>query len=266
VVSEVFLSGNEPDQQDDLYRRLQINRETGRLATVFTRPALIEERVFLIPAPEAVEWAQKAGLPTPPETYDVPQGPLSTSPEVAITSPGMFDWVGGTVDIRGGASGEEFQSYRLQVGEGLNPREWVQIDQESSKPVEDGLLGQWDTRGKSGLYSLQLLVLRAGQRVDTAAVQFMVDNQPPQVSLSYPTEGQTFRMEQQNHVTFQASAGDDLGLETVDFLVDGHSLAKISRPPYAVPWQAQPGRHTLQVIARDYAGNTNRAEVEFTVK
>ena len=36
VVSEVFLDGNEPTQPDNLYRSVEIDRETGQLATIFT--------------------------------------------------------------------------------------------------------------------------------------------------------------------------------------------------------------------------------------
>ncbi len=35
-VTEVFLQGSEPTTADDLYRTVQINRETGHIATVFT--------------------------------------------------------------------------------------------------------------------------------------------------------------------------------------------------------------------------------------
>jgi membrane peptidoglycan carboxypeptidase len=37
VVTETFLSGSEPVNTDSLHQVFQINRETGRLATVFTR-------------------------------------------------------------------------------------------------------------------------------------------------------------------------------------------------------------------------------------
>ena len=42
VTQEVFLTGNEPTQVDNLYRKYSINRETGLLATVFTPPEMVE--------------------------------------------------------------------------------------------------------------------------------------------------------------------------------------------------------------------------------
>jgi len=57
VVTEVFLKGSEPTQADYLYQVFQVNRETGRLATVFTPPELIEEKIYLVTPPNAAEWA-----------------------------------------------------------------------------------------------------------------------------------------------------------------------------------------------------------------
>ena len=60
-VTEVFLQGSEPNSIDDLYRAVQINRETGRIATVFTPPGLLEEGVFLAVPDFAREWAHAVG-------------------------------------------------------------------------------------------------------------------------------------------------------------------------------------------------------------
>ncbi|MGD8404703.1 MAG: transglycosylase domain-containing protein, partial [Anaerolineales bacterium] len=57
VVREVFTDGSQPTQPDNLYRTYEINRETGFLATVFTPPQLVEERVYLAFPPEARDWA-----------------------------------------------------------------------------------------------------------------------------------------------------------------------------------------------------------------
>ena len=41
-----------------------INRETGFLATIFTPPELVEERVYEILPPEAADWVREAYLAT----------------------------------------------------------------------------------------------------------------------------------------------------------------------------------------------------------
>jgi membrane peptidoglycan carboxypeptidase len=172
LVSEVFLNGNEPIQPDNMYRRYAVNRETGLLATVFTLPQLVEEHVYLVVPPEARSWAESAGLEIPPANYDVIQPP-QINPTVNIASPELFTEVNADVNITGTAAGEDFVSYRVLVGQGLNPQEWIQVA-ESNQPVTNDLLARWDTNGLSGLYAVQLQVVRSDQRVDTAIIQVTV--------------------------------------------------------------------------------------------
>jgi len=173
LVSEVFLNGSEPVQADDLYREFSVNRETGLLATVFTPPELIETRVYMLIPESARDWAVSAGLDIPPTSYDAIQAP-PLNINVNITSPELFADVSGTVKIIGTASGDNFDYYRVQVGKGLNPQEWIQLKSDASTPVESGVLADWDTKGLSGLYAVQLLVVRSDQKVDTAVIQVTV--------------------------------------------------------------------------------------------
>jgi membrane peptidoglycan carboxypeptidase len=175
IVSEIFLQGSEPTQADTLYRSYQVNRETGSLATVFTPPQFVEKKVFMIVPPEAQSWAQAAGIPTPPSSYDAIQPP-PLKPDVNIRAPKLFADVSRVVQIVGTASGPDFDHYRLQAGKGFNPQEWIQIGQESSVPVEDGVLAEWDTSGLDGLYALQLVVVHSDQRVETAVIQVNIIN------------------------------------------------------------------------------------------
>jgi hypothetical protein len=92
---------------------------------------------------------------------------------VNINSPALFSEVSGTVEIHGTAAGDNFISYRVLIGQGLNPREWIQIA-EGSDPVTNGLLTEWNTSGLSGLYAVQLQVVRNDQIVDTAIIQVTV--------------------------------------------------------------------------------------------
>ncbi|HCK64727.1 MAG TPA: hypothetical protein DHW49_00545 [Anaerolineae bacterium] len=173
LVSEVFLNGSEPTQADNLYREFSINRETGLLATVFTPPELIDNRIYLVYPDDAREWAQSAGLDIPPTSYDAIQAP-PVNPNVNITFPALFADVSGVMQIIGTASGENFVSYRVQVGKGLNPQEWIQLGGDNTTPVEGNILAEWDTAGLSGLYSVQLIVVRNEQVVESAVIQVTI--------------------------------------------------------------------------------------------
>ncbi len=175
IVGEVFLTGNEPTQADTLYRSLAVNRETGYLATVYTPPQLVENRVYMVLPPEAQAWAKWANVPVAPAAYDAIQAePIN--PDVRITSPALFAQIRGSAQIRGTASGADFESYRVLVGQGINPQDWIAVGDGSSTPVEDGLLATWDTTGLSGLYAVQLQVIRSDQRVDTSIIQVTVQD------------------------------------------------------------------------------------------
>ncbi len=172
IVNEVFLNGNEPIQADNMYRKFSINRETNLLATVFTLPQLIEDRVYLVVPPDARSWAESAGLEIPPANYDVIQAP-PINPDVNITSPELFAEVSGNVTIIGTAAGTDFVSYRILVGQGLNPQEWIQVA-EGSESITNGPLAEWDTSELSGLFAVQLQVVRSDQVVDSAIIQVTV--------------------------------------------------------------------------------------------
>jgi membrane carboxypeptidase/penicillin-binding protein len=173
LVTEYFLNGSEPIQIDDLYQQFAVNRETGLLATVFTPAELIETRTFMIVPENARDWARSAGFDIPPASYDAIQAP-PLNPDANITSPELFADVSDVVKIIGTASGEDFSHYRIQVGRGLNPQEWIQLGDRFTTPVESGVLVEWDTRGLSGLYAIQLQVVRSDQRIDTAVIQVTI--------------------------------------------------------------------------------------------
>ncbi len=173
LVTEFFLNGSEPTQADNLFREFAVNRETGLLATVFTPPELVDNRVYMIVPDEAREWAVSEGLGIPPITYDAIQAP-PVNPNANITAPQLFADVDGKVLILGAATGEDFMYYRVQVGKGLNPQEWIQLGEDNYTPVDGGILAEWDTTDLSGLYAVQLIVVRNEQKVDTAVIQVTV--------------------------------------------------------------------------------------------
>lgn len=266
VVDEVFQNGSEPTQGDTLFRTFQINRETGKLGTIFTPPELIEERIYMVVPPEAYAWARQAGLPTAPDSYDVVDITNSSSADASIDAPTMFSSVRGKVAVAGTARGDDFDFYRLQVGQGLNPQSWLQIGTDISSPVEGGLLAGWDTTGLSGLYTLQLMVVKSDKSVETASTQVTVDNQLPTLSIRYPENEQRFKYPLDSTITLQADVADDLDLAAVKFYLDDQLVSTLSAPPFAVPWSTRLGRHTLRLQALDRAGNLAESELSFVVE
>lgn len=260
VVREVFIHGTEPTHADTLYKPFLVNRETGKLATLYTPTDLVEERVYLIPPAEAATWASLIGLDQPPEEYDTIFDISSTDPGVNISSPEPFDFIQGNVSVRGSASVEDMSFYRLQYGQGLNPLEWVQIG-DDSETGKRGILAEWDTSDLSGLYTLQLIVVDQDGQLKTSAVHITVDNQPPEVSIVYPAQDALREFTAGEEVIIQASVEDDFGVREVMLVVDGSIRARLSAPPYSFRWSfSSSGEHEILVRAQDEAGNSTESE------
>ncbi|WP_237053061.1 extracellular catalytic domain type 1 short-chain-length polyhydroxyalkanoate depolymerase [Marilutibacter chinensis] len=82
-----------------------------------------------------------------------------------------------------------------------------------------------------------------------------LDGVAPVVSLTAPADGAVVA----GNVTVSAAASDDVGIERVEFLLDGALLGIDADAPYAVGWDASAatsGPHRLQARAVDLAGNT----------
>jgi membrane carboxypeptidase/penicillin-binding protein len=266
LVDEVFASGNEPTQTDNLFQTFLVNRESGRLATIFTSPVLIDEETYMIIPPEAEDWAREADIPKVPDAYDVVVSEQISSLNSSITSPNMFDTVKGSLPIIGRAAGADFEFYRLQYGSGLNPNSWLQIGKDVNEPVRNGQLGVWDTSDLSGLYALQLIVSYADGTVESATIQVTIDNQKPHVNIQYPGEDDIFSLSQEKEFTILVEANDDLEMSVVEIFIDGNLVASLKNPPYAFPWNMRIGEHILRVKAIDRAGNVSDDNIRVVVE
>lgn len=266
TVNEVFLAGFEPHQTDNLFQTLPINEQTGRLATIFTPFELVKEKTFMNIPSQAQAWAKSADIAIPPTEYDVIQNPANLSGCARITSPTMFTIVHGKVKIMGSTACNGFLYYRIQLGKGLFPSAWLQIGSDVTQIVKQGALGEWDTSGLDGLYTLQLQVVGEENQVQTAFIQVTVDNAPPTISIMYPTDGEIISMSDFPSITFQFQIYDDIAIKQVEIYLDGKNIYNIVQAPYAVPWQTTSGKHHLKAIVFDQAGNQAISEITFTIK
>ena len=266
TVPEVFLNGNEPTQVDNLYQEISINKESGRLATVYTSPTLVEQKLFMIVPAEAQTWASAAGIALPPTEYD-PVPITTANPQVQIEQPAMFSVVSGKVEIRGTAGGENFQSAWVEVGQGIDPTAWSKPGLTITKSVSNALLATWDTQGKDGLFAIQLIVLHQDQTFESSVIQVTVDNTPPVVESLHPKPDDTLSTSVGGWIVLLGSASDNIGLDRVEWWLDGVKAGVRYVQPFSLPIQIPPGRHTLFVRAYDSAGNLSQTEsISFDVK
>jgi len=167
-------------------------------------------------------------------------------PTASISSPANCAYLSGTAAVKVSATSSiGITKIELYVDGSLyatssSPSPTFQLDTTKSP---DGPLSLYavafDTSGDSGT---------------SATVSVNVDNTPPAVSITGPTQGSTVS----GTVTISASASDSRsGLRSVQFLVDGGSKATVTSTPYQYQWNTKnvkTGWHTITVIAIDNAG------------
>jgi hypothetical protein len=105
----------------------------------------------------------------------------------------------------------------------------------------------------------------AGNTRTSATVTVMVQNAeagtdttPPNVTITSPQNGSTVS----GSVVFAADASDNVGVSSVQFLLNGSPVGTpLLAPPYTMTWNTNTasGTHVLSAIAKDAAGNTRTA-------
>ncbi len=185
----------------------------------------------------------------------------TASPQVAITHPVSQQTVSKTVNMTANAI-DDVETQRVEFF-----ADDVLIGTDSSAPY--GVA--WDTRPLQSGPQARVVTLRArvydlASRFADSTLQVYVLNDvtPPTVSLTAPVEGQVVA----ESVAISANASDDMSLQSVQFLVDGSSIALDSSAPYGVTWNSRSianGVHTLTATATDSQGNTATHSIQFVV-
>ncbi|MGC9467286.1 MAG: transglycosylase domain-containing protein [Anaerolineae bacterium] len=267
--TELMIPGTEPTETDTLHQLYKVNRETNKLATIYTPPDKIEDRVYVMLPPEAQDWIaslpeEQRSLYQPPTEYDTVYGPNQSQAEVAIVSPTTYSHVGGVVPIIGNARGD-IAFYRLVFGEGVNPTGWTPIGPDHHNQVDNNLLENFDTTGlPDGVHTLQLQVIGQDQQVRQASIQLIVDNTPPKVDLTYPLAGSEFEYGFDEWVNINAEVNDVYAIDRVEFYQNESEepFAVRTIAPFNVNWTLQsPGQYRFRVVVYDAAGNKAESEL-----
>jgi penicillin-binding protein 1C len=236
-VKALFIEGTEPTEYCTVHRVERVNRQTGKLATACTPPELVEERVYEVYPPEAADWVREQGIPQPPTQRDEIYGCSPEGGEVVILDPSLGGHVKGVVPIKGNAQSGDFNFYRLEFGEGLNPSAWSQIGGDHYNQVQNNVLEFWDTRRlQDGLYTVQLTVVDHSQSFRRATSYVTVDNTPPEAYVGYPWPGRVFELETDEWANLAADVSDNVQIDKVEFYLDDELLGYSVVEPYALKW------------------------------
>jgi membrane peptidoglycan carboxypeptidase len=171
-ITEYFAADQlPPEEAGDFVQRVPVDLWTGLRANEFCHEAVYQAPFvnLLVSGRESVlareiknarawveetaagrAWAESMGLRVP---LRLPPGEACTDgtprPRVAITEPAGGSEIIGEVPVRGAATAPGFAGYLLDFGLSHDPGGWAPAGERQTQPVEDGLLGTWDTTSVS---------------------------------------------------------------------------------------------------------------------
>jgi membrane peptidoglycan carboxypeptidase len=278
AVSEIFLPGTVPTQQDTIVQKFPIDKETGKIAMPGTPPDKVEERTVYVFPPQAMVWydklkdEQKAKLPLAPTEFDTQYGGLVASGDVAIMQPVNGGYISqlqnnGMVEIRGNAKGGDWAAYKIFFGQGFDvpPDKWQQIGPDHPNQVDNNVLENWNLAGMPpGLYSLKLSRVEHNGNVTDSIIHVTIDNIPPAVKMIEPIDGEGYNAAVDEWVDVGAQVQDDNTISRVEFF----SSADPSKPyavstasPFNVKWTIHGGGGIeFWAVAYDGAGNKTESK------
>jgi len=181
-------------------------------------------------------------------------GGSTTPPTVTISSPAPSSILRATVTVQGNATAPtSLSSIEL----------WVDGAKTSTTTVASFSFN-WDTTTVgSGPHTLTVKAFEpsgiSGQAsVNVSVTNFTADTVPPTVAIASPANVSTVA----GLVPVQGSAIDNVGVVSIQLVVDGTPSATTSSSPFSFNWNssvAANGNHTLIVNASDAAGNVGQA-------
>ncbi|HEX9780848.1 MAG TPA: Ig-like domain-containing protein [bacterium] len=183
----------------------------------------------------------------PPAFRAAPGSGDAAPPIVSIVEPSLGAVVRGRIDVAIDAKDH------VGVAEVRLLKDGSHVDVTRRTPYRI----RWDTRADpDGPHQLIAQAVDAAFNVGASPpVTITIDNTPPRVRLISPEPAATLS----GTVTLAAQAEDAVGLQLVKFLLDGQALGLAVSPPYGLTWDTTTGpngRHMLQALAVDHAGNT----------
>jgi chitinase len=178
--------------------------------------------------------------------------PELVAPDVSISYPANNSVVSATISVTAGASDNV----------GVTKVDFYVNDVLQATEISTPYVYSWNTSLlAAGSYVLKAKAYDAAGNIGQSSdVTVLVgnDNTPPSISLTAPASNTTVS----GTVAVTANAGDNVGVSSVEFYVNGAFISAGNVPPYSYSWNtkaAANGAYTLSARAYDAAGNIGQA-------
>jgi membrane peptidoglycan carboxypeptidase len=262
---EIFLDRRQFPPQDTYWQRVEVNSETGQLATVNTPAALRRTSNYFVPPQDALDWWRANNRPLPPTQHDTVSRPDILSSAV-ILQPGNYEIVGGVVDVRGSMDTNNMAFYQISYGQGPNPDRWTDITGQVETFMPGTSLAMWNTAGLDGTYVLRLTAVLQDGTLETGTAQVIVDNIPPTIVLTAGEPGQVFRWPEDGVIPVVAEVSDNIRIDRVEFYHNGQFIGIANSYPFGYDHTInRTGVEVFTAVVFDAVGNSSSAEIQVEV-
>ncbi len=246
---------------DTYWQTYEINTRTEQLATANTPADLRAEKVYFVPPDDILAWWLENGQPLPPSHYGTTSRPQAIR-AVQITHPTDFAYVAAVVDIRASIHDPQPADVQLAYGQGVNPRQWLEIDARLADDGSGAISGRWDARALNGVYTLKLTAVfdDGSSAADTKLVT--LDNTAPLIDLRTSDAVHTIEYPTQTVVSLVADVSDNLTIERVEFYQNDQLLGIDREWPYGFEYDIRRiGTEVFSAQVFDQVGNSASAEL-----
>lgn len=190
VNTELFVQAMPPPSAANAFiQNAPIDTWSGLTATSYCPDNVITRRVLVSNDPTAGPWVNSpagasyaASVGLQPPNISPPAGectPSTQNPVIGISSPSTGQTVSGIVQVNGQATAANFNRYQIEVSP-ANSGSFGIIYGPVGTPVQNGLLGQWDTSGvPNGAYDLRLSMFSSTGGTASRTVTVVVNNVTP---------------------------------------------------------------------------------------
>jgi hypothetical protein len=200
----------------------------------------------------------------PPPQPSQPVDPNNPQPPPPAPAPDPNLSTPGVIPILGNAKGGNWQMYRVYIGPGSapTPEQFQQIGPDHPNQVDNNLLEYLDLRAfPPGPYTLKVVRLEVDGRVTESAINFTLDNTPPNARLTQPRPGEAFKTPDDEWVDINAAITDDHSISKVEFYAGDVLFETKTTAPFTVKWTIgrSGGTPNFRVVVYDAAGNKSES-------
>ncbi|MBL8146609.1 MAG: hypothetical protein JNL34_09520 [Anaerolineae bacterium] len=190
INTEMFVQAMPPPSAANAFiQNTPIDSWSGLIATQYCPDNATTRLVLMTNDPTAAPWVNSpagasyaASVGLQPPNISPPAGectPSTQNPVIGISSPTTGQSVSGAVQVNGQATAANFNRYQLEVSP-ANSGSFGIIFGPVGTPVQNGLLGQWDTSGvPNGAYDLRLTMFSSTGGTASRTVTVVVNNVTP---------------------------------------------------------------------------------------